>query len=228
MTADHTRSCRRRVTPGMDSMTTCTFPTRSGDRDEPVPPPSPPVEQEAARGGFSLVELMVATSLSGIVMTGVLSTFVLMGQNGYNASNYSMMEAESRRALEIFAQEARMADNIQWHSPSQVTLSVVQATGSYLVTYAYDVTTTGETGCTFYRRLGGVRSVAAPHILVRKVTDFAFRRYKVVNGADFSATNDLKTKQIQIMLRIVRTGATTVEASNAVLSARVVLRNKRV
>lgn len=171
---------------------------------------------------------MVATSLSGIVMAGVLSTFVLMGQNGYNASNYSMMEAESRRALEIFAQEARMADNIQWHNPSSVTLSVVQDTGTYLVTYTYDDTTTAPTAHTFYRRLGGVSSSAEPQILVRKVTDFAFRRYKVVNGTDFSATNDLETKQIQITLRIVRTGATTVEASNAVLSARVVLRNKRV
>jgi hypothetical protein len=171
---------------------------------------------------------MVATSLSGIVMAGVLSTFVLMGQNGYNASNYSMMEAESRRALEIFAQEARMADNIQWHNPSSVTLSVVQDTGTYLVTYTYDDTTTAPTAHTFYRRLGSVSSSAEPQILVRKVTDFAFRRYKVVNGTDFSATNDLETKQIQITLRIVRTGATTVEASNAVLSARVVLRNKRV
>ena len=65
-------------------------------------------------------------------------------------------------------------------------------------------------------------------MLVRNVTEFAFRRYKVVNGVDFSAANDLETKQIQITLRSVRTGATTVAATNAVLSARVVLRNKSV
>jgi hypothetical protein len=40
--------------------------------------------------------------------------------------------------------------------------------------------------------------------------------------------NDLETKQIQLTLRTVRTGVTTVNATNAVLSARVVLRNKQV
>ncbi len=171
---------------------------------------------------------MVATSLSAIVMAGVLSSFVLVGRNGYNAANYSIMEAESRRALEIFAQEARMADNITWNSARSVTLSVVNETSNYLVTYAYDGAMIGGTAQSFYRRLGAVGSSASAQVLVRMVSDFSFRRYKVINGADFTATNDLETKQIQITLRTVRSGATTVDATNAVLSARVVLRNKHV
>lgn len=178
--------------------------------------------------GFTLVEILVSTSLSTIIMTGVLSSFILMGKNSYNAANYSVMEAESRRALETFTQEARMAKNITWTSTNQVTLSVVNDTGTYLVTYAYDSSSTGATSKCFYRRLGGATSTATPQILVRNVTDFAFRRYKVVNGSDFTAANDLETKQLQITLRTVRTGATTVNATNAVLSARVVLRNKQV
>ena len=67
---------------------------------------------------------------------------------------------------------------------------------------------------------------SARRILVRDVTDFAFRRYKVVNGVDYTAANDLETKQLQITLRAVRSRSTTVDATNAVLSARVVLRNK--
>lgn len=163
-----------------------------------------------------------------MVMAGVLSTFVLMGRNGYNASNYSMMEAESRRALELFAQEARMADDVTWHSATSVTLSVVNPTGYSLVTYTYDATDAGATARTFYRRPGALGSGAEAQILVRSVSDFAFRRYKVVNGADFTARNDLETKQLQITLRTVRSGATTVDATNAVISARVVLRNKHV
>jgi hypothetical protein len=63
---------------------------------------------------------------------------------------------------------------------------------------------------------------------VRNVSEFAFRRYKVINGVDYTANNDLETKQIQITLRAIRTGVTTVDTTNAVLSARVVLRNKAV
>jgi prepilin-type N-terminal cleavage/methylation domain-containing protein len=180
------------------------------------------------RRGFTLVELLLATTLSSIVMTGLMSSFVLVGKNGYNAANYSMMEAESRRALEIFTQEARMANNITWTSVNSVTLSVVDGASNYFVTYTYDSATTGNTARTFYRRLGTVGSTSPAQVLVRAVSDFAFRRYKVVNGADFAATNDLETKQLQITLRTVRTGTTTVNATNAVLSARVVLRNKHV
>jgi hypothetical protein len=180
------------------------------------------------RRGFTLVELVASTGLSAFLLTGVLSSFLLLGRNSYNAANYSMMEAESRRALAIFTQEARMARDIVWNSASSVTLTVVNATGTYLVTYAYDSGTTGTTAQTFHRRLGAAGATGTPQILVRNVSDFAFRRYKVVNGADFAAINDLETKQLQITLRTIRTGATTVNATNAVLSARVVLRNKQV
>lgn len=181
-----------------------------------------------ARGGFTLVELMAASGLSAIILLGILSSFVLIGKNGYNAANYSMMEAESRRALEMFTEEARMASNLTWNNSYSVTLTVVAAVGTTTVTYTYDNGTTGTTAKCFYRKTGTATSTAAPLVLVHNVTDFAFRRYKIVNGSDFTASNDLETKQLQIALRTVRTGSTTVNATNAVLSARVVLRNKRV
>lgn len=178
------------------------------------------------RRAFTLVELLVATGLSGFILTAILTTFAMLGRSGYNAANYSVMEAEARRALETFSEEARLASNITWTSANSITLTVVTASGTTLVTYAYDPATTGNTAQCFYRLAGAASSASSRLILVRGVSDFAFRRYKVVNGADFSAANDLETKQIQITLRSVRTGATTVAATNAVLSARVVLRNK--
>jgi len=187
--------------------------------------PSLPSLRRRARG-FTLVELLVAAGLSGFILAGILTTFAMLGRSGYNAANYSMMEAEARRALETFSEEARLASNITWTSANSITLTVVNATSTYLVTYAYDTSTSGATSRCFYRLPGPANSTATPLILVRNVTDFAFRRYKVINGVDYTAANDLETKQIQITLRSVRTGATTVAATNAVLSARVVLRNK--
>ena len=187
-----------------------------------------PLPRPARRRGFTLVEVMVAAGLSGFILSGVLTTFVMLGRSGYNAANYSIMESEARRALETFSQEARAANNITWTSANSVTLTIVTATTTYLVTYAYDASTSGATAGCFYRLLGAASSTSTRLILVRNVTDFAFRRYKVVNGVDYTAANDLETKQIQITLRSVRTGATTVAATNAVLSARVVLRNKAV
>jgi prepilin-type N-terminal cleavage/methylation domain-containing protein len=200
----------------------------------PTNPLHPPRRAPAARAhghrdcrGFTLVEMMVSSGLAGIILVGVLGTFVMIGRDGYNAVNYSIMEAEARRALETFSEEARMASNITWTSANSVTFTVAAAS-SYRVTYAYDSSTSGATAGCFYRLPGNATSTAARRILVRNVTDFAFRRYKVVNGVDYTAVNDLETKQIQITLRSVRTGVTTVATTNAVLSARVVLRNKAV
>ena len=181
----------------------------------------------AARG-FTLVEILIGATLATVILAGILAVFLMIGRTGYNAANYSTMEAEARRALEMFSEEARMASNLTWNSSTSVTFRVVRASGAYDVTYAYDAGTSGDTAQCFYRKPGGSASTATPLILVRKVNEFAFRRYKVVNGANFAASNDLETKQIQITLRSVRTGATTVAATNAVLSARVVLRNKLV
>jgi prepilin-type N-terminal cleavage/methylation domain-containing protein len=181
-----------------------------------------------AHRGFTLVEVMIAAGLSGFILSAVLSAFLMIGRSGYNASNYAVMEAEARRALETFSQEARQANNIVWNSANSVTLTVVASSGDYTVTYAYDSGASGTTANCFYRLPGASSSTSTRLILVRNVTDFSFRRYKVVNGADYAAANDLETKQIQITLRSTRTGTTTVATTNAVLSARVVLRNKSV
>jgi Tfp pilus assembly protein PilV len=183
------------------------------------------VRQARPTRGYTLVEVLISATIAGFILLGVLTTFLMIGRNGYNAANYSIMESEARRALETFSEEARMASNIIWNSANSVTFTVAAAS-SYQVTYAYDSSAAGATAQCFYRMLGTAASGNAKLILVRNVTDFSFRRYKVINGVDYTANNDLETKQIQITLRAVRTGITTVATTNAVLSARVVLRNK--
>lgn len=175
-----------------------------------------------------MVEVMIASTIAAGILAAVLSTFLMLGRTGYNAANYSMMESESRRALEKFSQEARMANAITWNNSNSITLRVVTSGAAQNVTYAYDDSSTGATAKCFYRVEGTATSTATRLILVRNVTEFAFRRYKLVNTTNYAAVNDTETKQIQITLRSIRTGATTVDATNAVLSARVVLRNKPV
>lgn len=171
---------------------------------------------------------MITSALALMILAGVLSSYLMLARNSYNASNYTVMEAEARRALETFTDEARMAKDVAWNSSTSLTLTVAPPSGTYQVTYAYDSGTSGSTAKCFYRVLGTASSTATRQILVRDVQDFAFRRYKVVNGVDYSASNNLETKQLQITLRAVKSRATVVSASNTVLSARVVLRNKKV
>ncbi len=188
----------------------------------------------ARRAGpaFTLVEVMVSATIGTFVLAGVLSAFLMIGRSGYLASNYSELEAQTRRALEIFGEDARKSSDIQWHSSQSITLMVTTATSAVIpVTFAYDPDRTSATAGCFYRVLGPANSTAPRRVLMRNVaSDFAFERFKLEQAAGTTnvARTDLETKQIQVTLRAGRTGTTTVAATQSALSARYILRNKRV
>ncbi len=194
---------------------------------------TPPTDARRRRArGFTLVEVMVAASLSTFVLAGVLSAFLLIGRSGFLASSYSELESQTRRALEIFGEDVRKSSDLSWNSSQSITLSVTTATSHTVpVTYAYDSDRTSPTYGSFYRVPGDAKSTAPRRVLIRNVAaDFAFQRFKLEQGpgTDNTARSDLETKQIQVTLRASRAGTTTVAANQAALSARYILRNKRV
>jgi Tfp pilus assembly protein PilW len=185
-------------------------------------PPTPP-------RAFTLAEVMIAAALSTFVLAGVLSAFVFFGRSGFRTSGVGEMDAEVRRGLETFAEDARRATDLRWNDAQSLTLFVPTSDGQ--VTYAYDSSTGRPTSGCFYRVVGDASSTAGRRILVHGVApDFAFRRYKIEQSgvSDNTATNDLETKQIQLLLRAQRTSVATAGANQSVVSARYVLRNKRV
>lgn len=175
---------------------------------------------------------MISAALSTLVLTGVLSAFLMIGRTGFIASSYSELEDQTRRALETFGNDVRKATNITWNSSQSITLSLATATNANtVVTYAYDASTGSRTSGCFYRLVGNASSTLPRLVLVRNVaSDFAFQRFKLEQSGqtDNTATSDLETKQIQITLRALRSRATTTVASQSALSARYILRNKRV
>ncbi len=175
---------------------------------------------------------MIAAGISTMVLAGVLSAFIFIGRAGFSSSGYSEMEAQLRRGLDTFANDARMANGISWNNAQSITLSLPTAgNGSSLVTYAFDSSNSGSTAQCFYRLVGDASSTATRRVLVRNVDpDFSFSRYKLEqNGVtDNAAANDLETKLIQINLRAVQSGVTVAAATQTNRSARYLLRNKRV
>ncbi len=189
----------------MDFMTTITL---SPDRKSPRP-----------RRGFTLVEIMIGATLGSFILLGVLTTFLFLGRSAANLRNYSDMEAQSRKALELFAEDTRQASGVTWASANSVTMTV----NSVSVTYAY---ASGN----FTRTIN-----SATTTLLSGITTFNFVVY-TISGAqitDFSSSAartvaDNTTKQIQISLSAARSSQTVATATNIVLSARYVLRNKSV
>lgn len=164
---------------------------------------------------------MIGATLSSFILAGVLTTFLFLGRSGANLSNYNDMEAQARKALELFAEDTRQASAVSWASSTAVTLNV----NSILTTYTYD-----SGAGTFNRTRSGTATT-----LLTGITQFNFLAYTITGAAitDFSTasartTANNLTKQVQISLSAARTSATVAAATNLVLSARYVLRNKRV
>ncbi|HYC72848.1 MAG TPA: prepilin-type N-terminal cleavage/methylation domain-containing protein [Opitutaceae bacterium] len=183
-------------------------------------------------GGFTLVEVLMATALSALVLAGVLSTFVFIVGTGQRAADYSSTEAEVRRGLEQFGRDARVAVDIRWHGPQRLTF-ILPSGDQPEVTYAYDAEPGSATSGCLYREPAATGGAAGRQVLVRNIApDFRFARFKigpVYGGEPAAAANDLETKQIQVVLRAVsaRIGGGAA-ATQAATSPRYVLRNKKV
>lgn len=184
--------------------------------------PRLPRAGRSLRRGFTLVEVLVATALSSGVLAAVLSTFLFLGRSGANIQNYAAMEAQARTALEQFAEDTRQASSVTWVSSTSLMLTV----NTQLVTYTYN-----STAAEFTRQVGTGTATA----LLGGLTTFSFKAYTITTTeiTDFSstaarATANRNTKQIQISLSARRKDTTSVAATNTVLSARFILRNKRV
>lgn len=169
--------------------------------------------------GFTLVEVMIGATLSSFVLAAVLSTFLFLGRSGANIRNYTDMETQARKALEQFAEDTRQASAVTWASSTSVTL-VVNSTN---IVYSYASNSLTRT------------AAGTSTTLLSGITAFSFLAY-TINGTaitDFSTatartTANSTTKQIQISLSAARSSQTVATATNIVLSARYVMRNKRV
>lgn len=179
-----------------------------------------PIPKRQPQRAFTLVEIMIGAALSSFILLGVMTTFLFLGRSGANVQNYNDMEAQARKALEYFAQDVRQASSITWTSNTDLTLSV----NTQSIRYVYDSGTN-----TFYRR-----TATGTQSLITGITasSFVFKAYNVagaelalVTSANLTAANS-ETKQLQISLEASRTDQTVVAATNAVLSARFILRNK--
>lgn len=171
---------------------------------------------------------MIGAALGSVVLAGVMSTFLMLSRSGIAAVNYTTMDAQSRRALEEFAQDIRMASNVTWNSTASITLTVPEnyvtadPATTNRVTYAWDNDSASGSYRCFYRLPGGSTSKT---IYIRNVTTFLFARFDRLNGPTAS---NASTKRIQISMTVTTTARTVVATTDQLVSASYILRNKPV
>ena len=134
--------------------------------------------------GFTIVEMLVASTLGALVLGAVLSSYLFLGRNLTRSSYQQELEARSRLAMQVLAQDARTTQSVVNASNSQLVLNVQLPSGPLTVTYAYDSVTGLLT------RDPGYTNADAQHPpLLRYVTSFDFNYYDFPRSPD----KDLQT-----------------------------------
>lgn len=195
----------------------------------PTTTPRPAPSGGPLRPAFTLVEVLVASTIGTMLLAAILSTFLFLGRAGVSIQNYAEMENQARNAMDTFALDARMAYEVAWHGADSVTLTVESGGAKQRHTYAYD----SAAGTFTRRRVAPVAGSAEVLLSGIQRGSFKFTAYKINTeeislASTPSANADRMTKQIQISLEARRDGRALAAATNKVVSARFVLRNKKV
>ncbi len=198
--------------------------------------------------GFTLVEILVSAGISAFILTGVLTSFLFLGRSGANLQNYTEMDAQARKAMELFAEDVRQASSATWsqvnsgYGADKITLKV----GGVDVAYSIGTRTrNGSSSLCLIRTISSVETILISGIVAPSArtseTDTTctpiFRAYTVsgnqITGIEYAnpsaatlTSANTNTKQIQISLESTRTSSTAARATNNVISARFILRNK--
>lgn len=176
------------------------------------------------RRGVTLVELMIAMAISGLVLAGVMSTYLFIARSSVRVSNYTDMEREATLSLEKLGREVRMAEKlVSTGSPvNAVTLTIPNSsgTGSHAVTYTYDDSARTLT------RISGTETAVIIHDI--QSGSFSFKRFdKQQHSLDLGTSlPDYSTKQLQVTFTIApHTNGLVASTTKRVISSRFVLRN---
>lgn len=184
---------------------------------------------------FSLVELMIAASLSAIIMAAVLSSVVAITKSSLRLADYSRMESETMRALEMLARDIRMSQSITTDVPAatdwrtrfrlpggpeirmqSITLTIPNSTNTSTSTVVY-----AFSGSTFTRTTGGVTTTLISDV------ESSSAKFVPYNLSQVMGASDLETQQILVYMTITPNSlGNYVSATKRVISARFVLRNK--
>jgi len=182
-----------------------------------------------AERGFTLVEVMVVILLSGIVLTGVLTTYLQLMRSGTRLTQYAEMNAQVRRGLTQLGMDLQNASAITWHNASDITLTVPTLAGSTRdVTYAWTSATQSlflVPGTSSAVTTGRIFLVSGIPAYADGTAGVTFTRFDRDGNA---ATTDLVTKRVQVILNVVRSAQTAAKATDPAVSAAFLLRNKPV
>ena len=93
---------------------------------------------KSRRRGFTLVELLIATGIGGIVFAAVAALTFYSARSFAALTNYVDLDKYSRNALDQMVSDIRQADRLKSYAPNQLVFDSTNSPPPYTITYTYD------------------------------------------------------------------------------------------
>jgi prepilin-type N-terminal cleavage/methylation domain-containing protein len=193
--------------------------------------PSNPVRRAHRRAGFTLVEVLMASTLSAIILAGTLTAFLMLLRSGIRMSNYSVMESQTRRAFEQFGVDARMANGYASTFTNNVitscTLTIPSQDLSTITQITYGFDNSNSANGKFFSVPGNDPTATTGRIdLVQYVQSMTFNRYDSAGTLiPASTTSDSGIKHLQVSISVSRSTLGVVAATQVIRSSSFTIRN---
>jgi type IV pilus assembly protein PilW len=100
------------------------------------------IQKKQNENGFTLVELLVALAISGVVMAGIYSAYYSQQKSYVTQEQVAAMQQNLRAAMYIMQREIRMAGC----DPTQNANAGIQTAGTNNIGFTLDITNTAGTG----------------------------------------------------------------------------------
>ncbi len=164
--------------------------------------------------GFTLAEILIATSIGSVLMSGITSSYMFIVKSSMSVSQYVEMNTQSRQGMDRFGREMRMAVDITAATASQISIEIQDDGGTRTVEYIYDATNKQLI------RVEGTWTLT----LIDSVETLSLKYYNLLGN---ETVNPLEIKKVQIEGRLSNT-VLKIENTTNLVSAKFMLRNRKV
>ena len=194
-----------------------------------------------SKAGFSLVEVLVAMTISLFILASSYACIFSLAKGSESMINFTEMNTQTRIALEIFARDGRMTEDIEVFE--QTKCAILRdfwdpTTDSYVSRFVtYEHVPEAGTFTRTIQRANLVKGELVPGTLIDRETllfdveEMNFYYYRLVDPEipdyDPIARTQLEVKHVQLEAKL-RRSVLNLDNTNYIISARFMMRNKDV
>ncbi len=170
--------------------------------------------ENPCRRAFTLPEMLIALSISSVVLLGTTSSLSFILKSTLGTAFYVEMNSQTRRGLEVFGRDMRMAKQVYFADEGEIEIGVPGESGERRIHYLYK-----DSDRSFVRIEAGWE-----YTVLDDLETLTLRYYNVLANPT-SVVEEVKQIQLEA---IAENKVLHLKHTNHTLSARYMMRNREV